>query len=221
MSMEVIKRKSTADQVYEVIREAIVAGKIPAGAEINQVDLAMKLGVSRAPIREALRRLEEQGFIRQEAYKRAIVTELSTKALIEVYQVRKALEVLAVKLALQNLTDKDLERAETLVREMDEETNHDRWLVLNDEFHNTIYKASENSFLLKEIETIRANMERFIRMHGSNMPWRSRKANQQHKEMLEAIKAKDIETCCQLLERHLESTLEDLLANIERKKQKI
>src|SRR5262245_32539894 len=111
-------------RVYTHLRDEILSGALPPGSELQEVALSATLGVSRGPIREAIGRLAAEGLVTVRPRRGAVVRELSTEEFLEAYQVREALEVMAVRLAVPRLTETDVAALETYVAEMTSCADH-------------------------------------------------------------------------------------------------
>src|SRR5262245_4984988 len=134
---DTIDHRTLRERVYDYIRDEILAERLAPGSELNEVALAQALGVSRGPVREALGRLEAGGLITIRPRRGAVVRSLSAQEFLEAYQVREALEVMAVRLAVPRLTDGDLDRLRGLIDEMGKcgEDDVERFFEANAAFH--------------------------------------------------------------------------------------
>lgn len=124
------------------IRRRILSGNLAPGAPLNQNDLAVELGMSRIPIRDALRLLAAEGLVQLRAHATASVTPLSLDDLEELYELRLALEPSLCRIAAPHLTAADLLELEEKLDEMGTLTDPDRWPALNNEFHHILYGRS-------------------------------------------------------------------------------
>ncbi|SFB60840.1 DNA-binding transcriptional regulator, GntR family [Pseudomonas sp. NFIX10] len=196
-----------ADQARSIIegslREAILDGRLPCGTALRQQELADLFGVSRMPVREALRQLEAQSLLNVVQHKGAVVAPLITDNAVETYALRAVLEAFALRLSIPLLDDSDLALAAQYIEQLETETDHAEIGKLNRLFHMSLYHKAPNSKLLDLIERELNEEERFLRFHLSSMGLG--KLNQDdHRALLEAAQAKDIDKAIALLELHLE-----------------
>lgn len=150
-----IEHRTLDSLVVEELRERIVNGVLAAGSKIDQQALAEELGVSRMPIREALRRLAAEGFVELLSHRGALVVQLSHDEIIEIYEIRAVLQGLASRLAVPNYTHEDVAEIGRLLDAMDAETEDvQRWIELNKAFHDRIEAPSNARHVLQLIERL-------------------------------------------------------------------
>jgi len=130
--------RTATEYVESTLKEAILTGALPGGTPLRQEDLAAEFGLSRMPIREALRQLEAQALIDFYPHRGAVVTEISAAEGADNYAIRAALEPAALRLSVPNLMADDLKRAREIVDEMDAESGQSRLGELNRRFHMTL-----------------------------------------------------------------------------------
>ncbi len=138
------------ERVHDHLREEILSNRLPAGTELQEVALSKELGVSRGPIRESLGRLAAEGLVTVRPRRGAVVRSLSKREFTEAYQVREALEMMAVRLAVPRLTEDDLARLQELIDEMQEAADREeveRFFDANAAFHGRLFEASGNRML--------------------------------------------------------------------------
>ncbi|MEX0164891.1 GntR family transcriptional regulator [Pseudomonas brassicacearum] len=196
-----------ADQARSIIegslREAILDGRLPCGTALRQQELADLFGVSRMPVREALRQLEAQSLLNVVQHKGAVVAPLITNNAVETYALRSVLESFALRLSIPLLDDNDLAMAAQYIEQLETETEHAQIGKLNRLFHMSLYHKAPNSKLLDLIERELNEEERFLRFHLSSMGL-GKLSQDDHRALLDAARAKDIDKAVVLLERHLE-----------------
>lgn len=188
--------------VEEALRTAILSGRLPGGTPLRQEDLAAAFGVSRMPVREALRQLEAQALLDFVPHKGAVVTEISAADAADLYAVRMALEPAAFELSIPNLTEADFERAEELLAEMDAEQDAGRIGDLNRRFHMTLYGAAGHPRLVALTESHLASFDRYLRFHLA-AKGRSHLSQDDHRAMLDAARRRDIPHALALVREHL------------------
>src|SRR5690554_615153 len=155
--------KPLRELVFETVRKAIIAGELPPGERIMETQLAEELGVSRTPVREAIRKLELEGLVAMLPRKGAYVSGVSMKDIIEVFEIRSALEGLAASLAAERITDDELEELERqLVKtgELIDTADLEKMVETDSGFHQMLYKFSRNERLAQIINNLREQIHR-------------------------------------------------------------
>ncbi|MEW6044965.1 MAG: GntR family transcriptional regulator [Bacillota bacterium] len=199
--------KPLRELVFEALREAIISGALKPGERLMEVQLADELGVSRTPVREAIRKLEHDGFVVMIPRKGAYVADISLKDVAEIFDVRRALEALAAQLAAERASDDDLERVERILLEYGEciDTNDTARLIeVDTRFHESIYQMSGNARLKHMLSLLSEQVMRFRTMTLSHRP-RMRRALEEHRRIVEAIASRDAERAARLAREHIES----------------
>jgi DNA-binding GntR family transcriptional regulator len=201
--------RTTPGLVAEVLREAILLSVLKGGEQLHQDEIAAHLGVSRLPVREALRQLEAEGLVVFYPHRGATVSALSYREVQEIYEIRIALETTAIRLAIPKISERDLQRAEKILDAIDLASDVARWSELNREFHTVLYVPADRPRLLALINTFRTNVERYQRIYISLM---HHQANSQgeHREILAAYTRRDIRAAVRDLERHLSNASRSL-----------
>ena len=205
-------RHRTATAFVEAtLRSAILSGRLPGGTPLRQEDLAAAFGVSRMPVREALRQLEAQALLDFVPHKGAVVTEISAADAADTYAIRMALEPAALTLSIPNLTEVEFTRAADLLQDMDVEADPSRMGELNRRFHMTLYEAAPHPKLLALAESQLASFDRYLRFQlaaeGVEVL-----SQGEHRAMLEAARARDTARAVDILRQHL-TTAAAILAN--------
>lgn len=209
--------KPIRDIVYEQLRKTILAGNLKPGERIIEKEYADKLNISRTPVREALRKLEIEGFVEYIPRKGVVVKGFSFKDIIEIYEIRKSLECLAVKNVIKNVDDEYIEKLKSTVEQMDAlESQGDIEGVFDicKDFHQTILSASEMPRLMSMINTLQEYLERFRRVTMSKDS-RRLSAIKEHKEILEAIIDRDVERVQEIVSRHIDNSKEVFFAEFQ------
>ena len=153
--------------VCETLREAIRSGVLKPGERLMEIQLADELGVSRTPVREAMRKLELEGYVIMLPRRGTYVANISIRDINEVFEIRTTLDALASGLAAERITEEELEQLERLLVSIGEniETRNMKKVVEDDmEFHDILYKASRNQRLVGIISNLREQMTRFRSM---------------------------------------------------------
>ncbi|MEW9078887.1 GntR family transcriptional regulator [Terrisporobacter glycolicus] len=198
--------KPLRDVVFENLRTAILEGNLKAGQRLMEVQLAEQLGVSRTPIREAIRKLELEGLVVMLPRKGAYVANMSFKDLIDVLEIRASLEGLAASLASERLRDEDIVELERVAKEFEKsvrETDIDNVLKKDVEFHEKIFLMANNKKLYHLITSLWEQVHRFRVTYVSNYE-ASLSLVDEHNRILEAIKSGDSELAKKYATEHIE-----------------
>lgn len=188
--------------IEEKLRSAILDGRLPAGMAVRQQELATLFGVSRMPVREALRQLEAQSLLKVVMHKGAVVAPLIGEDAVDTYNLRLLLETEALRLSIPNLTEAHLAEARHYIDQLDTETNLTELGRLNRLFHLALYAGCTNGKLLRLIEQELNEEERFLRFHVSSMGLGKPKQDE-HIELVNAVQERDIERAVDILQNHL------------------
>lgn len=198
------------EYVASKLREAILKGYLKPGEKIDQNEVAELLGVSRSPVRDALKKLAAEGLVQIHPYRGAIVAELSPEELDEIYMLRRTLEGLAARLAAAHIDEECLVVLREILQAMDETEDADKWIELNYRFHHTIYEAAKRPRLLALIDNLRNIVSPYIRQYISTPEYR-RSAQQSHRRILEACARRDPEEAQRETEAHLQAVIDGVL----------
>ncbi|SDV15537.1 transcriptional regulator, GntR family [Pseudomonas vancouverensis] len=193
--------------IEETLRSAILDGRIPCGAALRQQDLADLFGVSRMPVREALRQLEAQALLNVIAHKGAVVAPLVQGDAVETYALRILLESEALRLSIPLLQDADIEEATRYINELESERDYSEIGRLNRLFHMTLYSRAPNRRLLRLVEDGLNEEERFLRFNLEAMGL-GELSQDDHRALLRAAQERDVEQSVTLLTHHLNRAVE-------------
>ena len=206
-----------SQRVYKYLREEILADRLSPGTELSEVALARELAISRGPIREAMGRLAAEGLIKVEPRRRAVVRSLTPQELIDAYQVREALEVLAVRLAIDRVTDDDLGRLERLTDQMADHAKANAigdFFAANVEFHETLCELSGNAKLQEVHHRLEGEIGRFqartLALRGSLDA-----SVTEHRAILAAIRRRNAEQAAALTAAHVRVPAERLQSGLD------
>jgi DNA-binding GntR family transcriptional regulator len=200
--------------IEQTLRSAILDGRIPCGTALRQQDLADLFGVSRMPVREALRQLEAQALLNVVAHKGAVVAPLVQGDAVETYALRILLETHALRLSVPLLEDSDIEQAERYIGELEAEHDYSEIGRLNRLFHMTLYSRAPNRRLLNLVEDGLNEEERFLRFNLEAMGL-GKLSQDDHQALLRAAMERDVERSVQLLENHLNRAVEVITRYLE------
>jgi len=191
---------TSADEALSQLRSRILTGSLPAGSKLHQEEIATQLGMSRIPVRDAIRTLASEGLVRLEPRRTAIVTPVSLDDVAELYELRGAVEPLASGLAVPNMTAGDLLRMRGLLRTMIESEDPLEWLEANDEFHACLF---ENSGRPRMIALLRQAREQTRRYTGIRMAEGRADLDAEHRLILVAAERRDMQAVEALVRAHL------------------
>ncbi|MBK3802067.1 FCD domain-containing protein [Azospirillum brasilense] len=208
------RHRTTAEFVEATLREAILSGVIAPGTPLRQEELAETFGVSRMPVREALRQLEARALAEFHPHRGAVVAEISAADGADIGAIRMALEPMALRLSLPGLTAADLDQAEELIAEMDGEADPGRMGELNRRFHMTLYARAGRPRLLALTEQHLLAADRYLRFQFAALGYRPR-SQDEHRALLAACRAGDADAACRLVEEHVGQAAEQLTAFLE------
>ncbi|WP_432695351.1 GntR family transcriptional regulator [Marinobacterium sp. YM272] len=200
--------RTIADRVCKQIVTAIVTGELLPGQKISEPGLAKAYGISRGPLREAIRRLEGWRLIERKPHVGARVVELSAKELIEIYRVREALEGMACRLAAEHMSDEEINSLKVLL------DNHELSIAQQEgrayfqkegdlDFHYRIVKGSKNAKLEELLGADLYHLVRMYRYQFSISSSRPKRALKEHRQIVDAIEARDAELAEMLMRRHI------------------
>ena len=192
-------------RVHIHLRGEILSGALPPGTELQEVALSETLGVSRGPIREAIGRLAAEGLVTVRPRRGAVVRELSTEEFLEAYQVREALEVMAVRLAVPRLTDADVASLETYIGEMTscaDRGDTQGFFEANSGFHRAFFDISGNRMLVDLYRGLCSQIDRY-RLRSLELRGNVQRSIAEHKAILRAAKARDVERAAHLVAEHI------------------
>lgn len=204
------KTETLADQAYEALANSIITGELLPGTRMLEVELAERFGMSRGPLREAMRRLEERCLVERVSQRGVRVVRLTGPKLRGIYQVREALEGIACRLAAQNMTDTEiaevrsmLEAHEAIVRERDDYSqNQQDW-----DFHDRIARGSRNETIVSLLCDDLYQLLKVYRNQHKSKPGRARRALEEHWRIFSALEDRDGEMAELMMRRHIGAAL--------------
>lgn len=196
--------KPLREIVFESMREAILSGVLEPGERLMEIQLAEEMGVSRTPVREAIRKLELENFVVMIPRKGAYVAGVSSKDVADVFEIRSALEGLAAGLAAERITDDELEQMERALfyRANEGELDLEQIVKRDTDFHALLYSASRNERLIQILANLREQIQRF-RATSLAVPGRNKLALEEHRMIVEALRNHDSEEAQSLAMAHI------------------
>ena len=208
------------DVVFNTLRQEILTGKLKPGERLMEIHLANKLGVSRTPIREAIRKLELEGLVIMIPRRGAEVAQISWKSLKDVLEVRRALDVLAIELACERMTQEELESLYHACESFEEatKTKDTRKIAEADvAFHDMIVASTGNKRLVQLVNNLSEQMYRyrFEYIKDSNQ---HQMLVQEHKEMYQHIKSADKVAAASVVRKHIDNQEEAIIKQLQLEK---
>ena len=197
--------------IEETLRNAILDGRLPCGTAMRQQELASLFGVSRMPVREALRQLEAQSLLHVVTHKGAVVAPLIEDNSAETYELRMLLESEALRLSIPLLTEADIEEAEAFICALEQEKDYTEIGRLNRLFHMALYGKAPNQRLLKLVEHGLNEEERFLRYNLEAMGL-GETSQEDHRELLNLVAQKKTQESILTLRNHLMRGMEVITA---------
>ncbi|QXI38373.1 GntR family transcriptional regulator [Pseudomonas xantholysinigenes] len=201
--------------IEERLRSAILDGRLAPGTALRQQELATLFGVSRMPVREALRQLEAQSLLRVVMHKGAVVAPLIGEDAVDTYALRVILETEALRQSIPLLDAEDIAQARGFIRELENETRHAEIGRLNRLLHMAIYSKAHNQKLLRMIEIELNEEERFLRFHLSSMGL-GKLTQDDHIALVDAASDKLVDEAVALLEAHLNNAARTIRNYLDR-----
>ena len=213
----------TADKLISDIRNEVSSGILKPGDQLEVTALAERFGVSRTPIREAIRTLVESGVLETRPRKGSFVRVLSAKQLLDLFQVAAELEGMACRLAALSLTKKNVEAIESGLAKCTQAAefqNNVEYAMANLDFHTAIHNASGNDWLIEQLRQLQINLNSYRTM-PYEIRGRLNKSTDEHKIICDAILSGDGEHACNLMRDHMMlqgKRLPSIIATLEQQK---
>ena len=200
--------KQLRDIIFEHLRQEILDGNLKPDDRLIERDIAAKLNVSRTPIREALRKLESEGFVEHMPRKGVIVHGFNVTEIEEIYDIRKELECLVVRKAISNITDHDIQILEVILKELEDEQKGDRGQLTAKglhEFDEVILNMTKMPLLKNFVHSLKDSLMRYQKINLSHA-LRRKKAIDEHKAILQAIIVRDAVRAEKLTIEHIDNS---------------
>lgn len=209
--------KPLREVIFNSLREAIIVGELKPGERLMEVQLAEKMGVSRTPVREAIRKLELEGLVEMIPRKGAHVAELSVKNIMDVLEVRASLDGLATGLSAQRITREEVEDLRHVNGQFSNyiEKGNLQGVVKKDiEFHDIIYRSSRNEKLMQLLNNLREQVYRFRVIYLKDLS-NPKELLKEHTDILEAISLNDTEKAHEIAQHHIKNQEDYIIKSIK------
>ncbi len=194
---------ATQEWVFQVLRQGIINGDIPAGMQLKQDEISTALNVSHIPVREALRRLESQGLVTIHANRGAQVTRLSRETLLDMMEVRATLSAMLLKTSAPLLTEGDYAELDDIIVHQEQEADPFKNEALNIRFHEVLGSRATNSVADLLLEIVHANIDRYLRKSFYSAQTTREVSLRGHREIVACCRAGQYERACELLKEHI------------------
>lgn len=209
------------DVVFNTLREAILRGELVPGERLMELQLAAKLGVSRTPIREAIRMLEQEGLAITIPRKGAIVAGMTEKDMQDVLEIREALEELSVQVACDKITAEEIGKLQKNMKNFENSLGSGdlkKMAQADVEFHDVIYQATHNPKLVNMLNNLREQMYRY-RVEYLKNPRNHEQLLREHEAIYKGIVEKDKVTVTDMIRKHISNQV-DVVKHIIREQEK-
>jgi DNA-binding GntR family transcriptional regulator len=201
-------RVTAVDLVRETLRSAILRGDLPGEAPLIQTEIATQLGVSTTPVREAMRDLASEGLITLDSHRVGTVRKADWEEMLEIVEIRRSLEKVAIERSMANVSDADMERARRLADDLAEEEDLGSWVQKNREFHSVFHRATSTSRLGNILVSLESASGVFVAQAQRLHPEIRRRAVADHYALLGAYDEKDLEKAYSIQYDHISLPLE-------------
>lgn len=208
-------KRTIADQVAELLRQRILTGQLRGGQPIRQEHLAAELGVSRIPLREALKQLAAEGFVTITSHKGAMVAELSVPEVEELFELRLRLETWLLEQAMPVMGAAEIAELEANLVEQRRPDVLPRWGELNWRLHETMYRPAGRPITLRLLKNIHDKIDRYLRLEVTMRAGRDR-GLAEHEALVAFCRKRDLAGALSLLERHIKETERGLVAALKK-----
>jgi len=211
------KTVSLADQVFEKLEDDIITGVYPRGEVLTELKLVEQLGVSRTPIREALRRLEQERLI-AESGKGSVVLGITVEDLMDIMDIRQRIEGLAAWYATKNITPEGLDKLRHISQLQDfyyEKQDVEHLRQMDDQFHDALYVLSGRTVICDTLLPLHRKTMRFRKISIQDGQ-RLGRSVQEHKAIFRAIEDGDAELAAKLVTEHIANAKENMIARLQK-----
>lgn len=210
--MTKLGRQSLTDQIVTEVRRRIISGDLPEGTPLRQEKLAAELGVSRVPLREAIRQLEAEGLVVSEVHKGTVVSSLSLPELQEIFEIRVQLETWLFALAIPRMSETDFALADAIIAES-AASDVGAWGEFNWRFHSALYAPAGRTMALKMLKGVHDNANRYINLQLAVVADVEHELVD-HRNLLAFARLRDVDGGVALLRRHIETVADNLVRSI-------
>jgi GntR family transcriptional regulator, rspAB operon transcriptional repressor len=200
------------EQVYRLLRQSIVTLRLPPGATIVEKEITDRLGISRTPVRDALRQLAEEGLVNVRPQSGTYVALIDRQQLEEGRLIRRALEIEGIRLAAGRVSERDIEHLRDVLARQEragKRARHEDFIAYDDEFHRTVSELSGHPRFWRVISGAKAQLDR-VRHMSAPLPGQTQRVLVQHRAVVEALARHDVERSIKALTHHLDDAYDRL-----------
>ena len=201
-------RVTAVELVRGTLRAAIVRGDLPGDSKLVQTEIANQLGVSTTPVREAMRDLASEGLITMDSHRIGIVRKPDWDEMVEIVEIRRSLERVAIERAMTHITEDEIKRALALADELSEELDLGSWVEKNINFHLVFHEATRTIRLSSILSTLEEAGGVFVAQAQRLHPEIRRRAIAEHYSLIEAFEKSDVESAVAIQHGHINHPLE-------------
>jgi DNA-binding GntR family transcriptional regulator len=215
MALAEEKTTSSVVRLYDHIKDRAISFSFKPGERINEVDLAKKLGASRTPLREALNRLTAEGLLTFERGRGFFCRDLKPREIFELYQLRLTLEVASARLACELATDKELDKVKVFLAETGTDRgalSSEKLVEFDEIFHEYIVSFTRNSEMTRVLKNVNERIKFFRWIDMDN---RRNETQHEHRNILQAICARDADTAGELMQQHITRRQDQITAAVK------
>lgn len=197
---------ASAPGAYEKIYQAIIRGEIKPGDRLRETELASQIGLSRTPIREAIRKLESDGVVEHQPRVGAMVKKLSQQEIVELYEMRIVIEETAAQMAARHISNAEIETLRAINQEIASAGSPDKSAKLNRDFHSCILHAARNRYLVQSFTGL---AHHFVLLGATTLESETRISEvvAQHEEIIQALQNRDAVAVSDVMRKHMETSL--------------
>lgn len=196
-------RRTSHEYAREAIRRAILRGDLAGGSRLIQTEIAAQLKLSTTPVREAIRDLITQGLITHDPHRGGIVRELNWEEMQDIVRIRHGLDRAAAEMAVERITDAQIERAESICGRLDEESDLGTWVELNEQFHFVFHEATGSWRMTGILKSLEEAAGVYVAQAQRHHPDLRRLAQGHHRELIEAYRRHDVEAVTKVMHEHV------------------
>ncbi|RIK35644.1 MAG: GntR family transcriptional regulator [Chloroflexi bacterium] len=216
------QRHTLNQKVYQQLRRKLLRGDLAPDSQLDERQLAEELGVSRTPLREAISQLVKEGIVEHRPYRGNFVRTFTAKQVNDLYEVRKALESLAMRLAIRKLSQEHLEEIRTILDQVQEALDRGditAYTEADRRFHQAILQITGNETLIESLNRLAAQIQ-MVRILANRDPEVVERTAQERPRILAALEARDADTAARLMEEHIDGVRRSIVAQLEALEQK-
>ena len=208
-------------KVYRILKKEIIKGSFEPGDKVLEGRIADQMGISRTPVREAIRELAAEGFVTLSPNQGVVVRSVSAESIREVLQIHSVLEGLAARLSCEVINEEDLKELENYVNKMEKFANKrdsSAYSEVDLKFHELIVNTCRNKRLIQMRKNISDQAQRY-RISSLSIPRRLKESLKEHQKILEAFKTKDPKKADSTSQKHIQNALKNILVNVIEKQE--